>query len=44
MRPLRMSDEQVVRAAHQQMAEIDGFSFALGLASTMAWAQYLSAL
>ncbi|MFG1796767.1 GNAT family N-acetyltransferase [Nocardia sp. NPDC049149] len=44
LRPLRESDERVVRAAHQEMAADDGFGFALGLTPTMTWAQYLSAL
>ncbi|MFE9324137.1 GNAT family N-acetyltransferase [Nocardia sp. NPDC052278] len=43
LRPLRLSDEQVVRAAHQAMSE-DSFTFALGLAPDMTWSHYLSAL
>ncbi|MFI6958520.1 GNAT family N-acetyltransferase [Nocardia sp. NPDC050408] len=43
LRPLRISDEHVVRAAHQAMSD-EGFSFALGLAQDVAWSQYVSAL
>ncbi|MEV4130154.1 GNAT family N-acetyltransferase [Nocardia sp. NPDC049707] len=43
LRPLRISDEQVVRAAHQAMSD-DGFSFALGLTQGVAWSQYVSRL
>ncbi|WP_406276883.1 hypothetical protein OH799_06910 [Nocardia sp. NBC_00881] len=31
LRPLRVSDEQVVLAAHQAMADNEGITFALGL-------------
>ncbi|MGW4326005.1 GNAT family N-acetyltransferase [Nocardia sp. NPDC004573] len=44
LRPLRVSDEQVVRAAHEAMADDDGFPFALGLTPAMTWPQYLSML
>ncbi len=44
LRPLRASDEQVVRAAHEAMADDDGFPFALGLTPAMTWPQYLSML
>ncbi|MGW4720215.1 GNAT family N-acetyltransferase [Nocardia sp. NPDC004260] len=44
LRPLRASDEQVIRAAHEAMADSDGFPFALGLTPAMPWRQYLSAL
>lgn len=43
LRPLRISDEQVVRAAHQAMSD-EGFSFASGLAQDVAWSQYVSRL
>ncbi|MEV2226825.1 GNAT family N-acetyltransferase [Nocardia vinacea] len=43
LRPLRISDEQVVRAAHQAMSD-EGFSFALGLTQDVAWSQYVSTL
>jgi predicted acetyltransferase len=44
LRPLRASDEQVIRAAHEAMADSDGFPFALGLTPAMTSRQYLSAL
>ncbi|MEU2032776.1 GNAT family N-acetyltransferase [Nocardia amamiensis] len=44
LRPLRASDEQVVRAAHEAIADGDGFPFALGLTPAMTWPQYLSML
>ncbi|WP_309231907.1 GNAT family N-acetyltransferase [Nocardia sp. SYP-A9097] len=44
LRPLRASDEQVVRAAHEEIARIDGFDFALGLTPAMSWPEYLAAL
>ncbi|MFX0577013.1 GNAT family N-acetyltransferase [Nocardia nepalensis] len=43
LRPLRTSDEAVVRAAHQAMSE-DNFTFGLGLTPDMAWSHYLSTL
>ncbi|MBF6339796.1 GNAT family N-acetyltransferase [Nocardia abscessus] len=44
LRPLRESDEQVVRAAHEAMANSDEFTFALGLTPAMPWELYLSVL
>ncbi|WP_067470532.1 GNAT family N-acetyltransferase [Nocardia amamiensis] len=44
LRPLRVSDEQVVRAAHEAMADDHGFPFTLGLTPAMTWPQYPSML
>ncbi|WP_433722002.1 GNAT family N-acetyltransferase [Nocardia sp. CA-129566] len=43
LRVPRASDEQVVRAAHAELAEC-GFDFALGLEPGMTWSRYLSTL
>ncbi|MBF6216298.1 GNAT family N-acetyltransferase [Nocardia puris] len=43
LRPLQETDENVVRAAHSDLARGDSFPFALGLEPEMSWADYLRA-
>ena len=43
LRPVRPTDEQVVRDAHEQL-RTDNFEFALGLDNDMAWVDYIELL
>lgn len=43
LRPVRPTDEQVVRNAHEQL-RTDNFEFALGLDNDMAWVDYIELL
>ncbi|MEO1057463.1 MAG: GNAT family N-acetyltransferase [Actinomycetota bacterium] len=43
LRPVRPTDEQVVRDAHEQL-RTDNFEFALGLDNDMTWADYIELL
>lgn len=42
LRRLQMSDEAVIRAAHQAIFRDEGFDFARDLTPSMTWAQYLA--
>jgi predicted acetyltransferase len=44
LRPLRLSDEPAALAAHQELADADGFDFLLGHHPADRWADYLQRL
>lgn len=43
LRPVRLTDEHEVRAAHEQLLA-DDFEFAIGLGSETSWSEYLEQL
>ena len=44
LRPPRLEDEQEFAAAHQVLADVDDFTFGLGLEPGLPWAAYLNSL